>query len=144
MDRRTMLQALSGAALLFSAAAFSRTPRSRTLDITGQLDVRAYLRERRNPHVERAMAQAASSYRADAIRGNADAQVRLALMYRHGWGVDASDVQSTCWFRQAAAQGHPKAQHELALAYQYGIGVRPDPVRAAAWLDRSHQAKQLG
>lgn len=127
MDRRTMLETLAGAALLASVAAFSRAPGKPAAGISGNFDFRGFRRQRRNPHVERLMAQSVAGYRADAVKGNAEAQVNLAFMYRRGWGVVANDAQALCLFRQAAAQGHPVAQHQLAL----WIGGRPDdPSRA--------------
>jgi len=46
--------------------------------------------------------------------GNAEAQYRLALMYREGKGVKQSDRKAASLLRQAAEQGHSSAQSILA------------------------------
>lgn len=65
---------------------------------------------------------------ADAERGDADAQLRLAL--HHHANQDA--VQAALWFRKAADQGNAVAQYNVGALYTAENGHRND-ARAAQW-----------
>lgn len=67
--------------------------------------------------------------------GNAQAQLRLGLMYYHGHGVRESDAQAVLWFERAARQGNAQAQFQLGNMYAYGLAdpkVDVDSPRLAA------------
>jgi TPR repeat protein len=66
--------------------------------------------------------------------GNAQAQVRLGLLYYHGHGVRESDDQARRWFERAAQQGLADAQYQLGNLYAYGLAdaACDDPSRVAA------------
>jgi len=68
-----------------------------------------------------------------AEQGNADAQLRLGLMYREGKGVAQDDKQATDWFGKAAEQGQVEAQENLGFSYAKGLGVERDWVQADKW-----------
>jgi TPR repeat protein len=51
--------------------------------------------------------------RTQAKQGNAEAQVKLAMMYANGEGVVRDDKQAAFWFRKAADQGEAMAQFNL-------------------------------
>jgi TPR repeat protein len=70
-----------------------------------------------------------------ARAGNAQAQLRMGLLYYHGNGVRESDVQARQWFERAARQGLAEAQFQLGNMYAYGLadpGADADPNRLAA------------
>lgn len=70
-----------------------------------------------------------------ARSGQAQAQMRLGLLYYHGHGVRESDAEALRWFERAARQGLPEAQHHLANMYAFGLASLPpdeDPARVAA------------
>jgi TPR repeat protein len=74
-----------------------------------------------------------------AERGNARAQVALALMYEQGHGVPENKDEALRWYRKAADQGHADAQFQMA--------VRTTPMsEAAKWFrkaaDQGHAAAQ--
>ena len=68
-----------------------------------------------------------------AEQGNADAQLRLGLMYREGNGVPKDDKQAVAWLSKAAEQGNMEAQENLGLSYAKGLGVDRDWVQADKW-----------
>jgi uncharacterized protein len=68
-----------------------------------------------------------------AEQGNADAQLRLGLMYREGKGVPQDDKQALAWFSKAAEQGQTEAQENLGFSYAKGLGVERDWVQADKW-----------
>jgi uncharacterized protein len=62
-----------------------------------------------------------------ARAGNANAQLRLALLYYHGHGVRESDAAALQWFERAARQGLADAQYHLGNMYAYGLApLAPD------------------
>ena len=68
------------------------------------------------------------------FKGDAEAQLRLGLMYAEGKGVlKKNKVEAAQWYGKAAEQGHTMAQTVLAGAYEDGLGVQRDYVRAAKW-----------
>ena len=58
-----------------------------------------------------------------AEAGNAEAQLRLALMYDQGDGVPQSSKAAFAWYSRAAAQGEPESQNQLGAYYELGEGV---------------------
>jgi TPR repeat protein len=68
-----------------------------------------------------------------AEHGNADAQLRLGLMYREGKGVPQDDKQAVVWLSKAAEQGQTEAQENLGFSYAKGLGVERDWVQADKW-----------
>ncbi|MBR4919874.1 MAG: PEGA domain-containing protein [Prevotella sp.] len=81
----------------------------------------------------------------EAIRGNADAQNKLARMYNNetfssveGWNKnDVNYETGIYWLEKAAAQNHPEALRSLAKYLEIGRGCRKDPKRAFALLKQS-------
>jgi len=70
-----------------------------------------------------------------AHAGDAQAQLRLGLLYYHGHGVRESDTQAAAWFQRAATQGLAEAQFQFANMVLYGLVPAPDsedPQRLAA------------
>ena len=68
---------------------------------------------------------------AQAAKGDAEAQSRLASMYYMGQGVDANLPEAVAWYRKAAEAGEPKAQTVLGMLHEDGEGVARDPAAAA-------------
>ncbi|HEC00676.1 MAG TPA: hypothetical protein ENI91_03185 [Sphingomonadales bacterium] len=58
--------------------------------------------------------QAFVLFKAEAGKGNAEAQYRLAGMYRSGQGTAKSNDLAQKWYAKAAKQGHAKAVKKLA------------------------------
>jgi hypothetical protein len=77
---------------------------------------------------------AAALYRPRADKGDAEAQYRLGMMLRFGWGVDKDATAAAAMLRRAADQNHPLAQAELGTMYRLGRGVPEDPQEAARLL----------
>ncbi len=71
--------------------------------------------------------------RAQAERGDADAQYRLGRMCAKGEGVPQDYMLAVEWFRKAAEQGNAKGQNALGTMYASGTGVPQDYVQAIAW-----------
>jgi TPR repeat protein len=79
-------------------------------------------------------ARAAALYRPRAERGDAEAQYRMGMMTRFGWGVEKDAAAAARWLQQAAENGHAQAQAELGTMYRLGRGVGEDAQQAARWL----------
>jgi TPR repeat protein len=77
---------------------------------------------------------AAALYAPRAEKGDAEAQYRMGMMARFGWGVDKDAEAAARWLRKAAEKGHPLAQAELGTMYRLGRGVATDAQEAARWL----------
>ena len=69
-----------------------------------------------------------------AIRGNAQAQHILGVMYRKGLGVEPDEYTAFDWCKQAAENGLLEAQFQLGLMYLQGEGVTEDEEQAQQWL----------
>src|SRR5947208_9379961 len=66
------------------------------------------------------------STKAQAEKGDAEAQLHLALLYSTGDGVSRDLSKATKWQRKAAEQGLPRAQFLLSQDYANGYGVKRD------------------
>ncbi|HEV3317238.1 MAG TPA: tetratricopeptide repeat protein [Candidatus Angelobacter sp.] len=83
---------------------------------------------------------AAIWFRKAAERGNANAQVNLALMYRNGQGVPQNPAEAFIWARKSADQGNAAGQTLLGILYESGEGVSRDEAAAADCYQRAaHQ-----
>lgn len=56
-----------------------------------------------------------ATWRNVAGRGNADAQLRVGLLYQRGEGVGQDMIEAYRWLKLAANQAHPKAAAELSF-----------------------------
>lgn len=63
-----------------------------------------------------------------AERGDAEAQLRLGLLYEEGVGVEPDPAAARRWYAAAAEQGDQRAQWRLARLLR-----SEDPVAAAQW-----------
>jgi len=79
-------------------------------------------------------AAAVALYAPRAARGDAEAQYRMGMMARFGWGMDKDSAAAVRFLTQAAKQNQPQAQAELGTMYRLGRGVAEDPKEAARWL----------
>ena len=79
-------------------------------------------------------AAAVALYAPRAAQGDADAQYRMGMMARFGWGMDKDTAAAVRCLTQAARQNQPQAQAELGTMYRLGRGVPEDPKEAARWL----------
>jgi len=73
-----------------------------------------------------------------AERGNAGAELLLALAYAEGqYGLKRNPAQAFHWM-QAAAEGHQAyAQYRLGVFYQKGIGTKKNLTEAIRWWQRA-------
>lgn len=83
---------------------------------------------------------AAALYAPRANAGEAEAQYRMGMMARFGWGVEKDAAAAARWLQQAAIRNHPQAQAELGTMYRLGRGVPEDPNEAARWLTAAANA----
>ncbi|HTV40433.1 MAG TPA: trypsin-like peptidase domain-containing protein [Candidatus Sulfotelmatobacter sp.] len=78
--------------------------------------------------------------KADAEKGNANAQVALGLMYESGTGVAQNDrnyIEAVTWYQKAANQGNANAQTDLAYCYYSGEGLSQDYAEAIEWYQKA-------
>lgn len=66
-----------------------------------------------------------------AVQGDAAAQTRLALCYRHAKGVREDHKEAIKWFRKAAEQGNADAMHYLGAYYSGYMAALPDDYEQA-------------
>jgi TPR repeat protein len=71
--------------------------------------------------------------KAEAEKGDVEAQNKLGYFYNTGTGVKKDDAEAVKWYRKAAEQGHTNAQFSLGVMYQEGEGVEKDPSEALKW-----------
>jgi TPR repeat protein len=72
-----------------------------------------------------------------AEKGNAEAQLKLAQMYKEGKGVAQNLQEAFNWARKSAEQGIAQAQFMLGQMYAAGKGVKKDAKEAAKWLQKA-------
>lgn len=85
-------------------------------------------------------ATAIALYASRAERGEAEAQYRMGMMARFGWGMDKDVSAAVHWLQLAADRGHPQAQAELGTMYRLGRGVPEDLQQAARLLRAAAEA----
>jgi TPR repeat protein len=92
-------------------------------------------------------AAALKLYQPRARAGDAEANYRIGLMHRFGWGVDKDIDAAVKYLRMAADQKHAGALAELGTMYRLGRGVPEDPKLALQMLtgaaERGHGIAQL-
>lgn len=76
-----------------------------------------------------------------AERGDAEAQLALAITYDNGKGVSEDDAEAVRWYRFAAKQGLEAAQYQLGVMYAEGRGTLKDEVAAVGWFRRAAAQK---
>ena len=66
-------------------------------------------------------------YQRAALKGHADAQFNLALLYELGRGVPPNPEKAIYWYKLAAAHGHWNAQYNLARLFDDDLPPLPSP-----------------
>ena len=84
--------------------------------------------------------EAARLYRLSADKGNANAQIKLGLMYEIGFGIRQDYKEAVRLYTLSANQGNAKGQLHLGLMYVMGQGVKLDKTKAYNWWSKA--AKQ--
>ena len=82
--------------------------------------------------------------REKAEQGDANAQLKLGLMYVKGEGVPQNYEEAAKWTRKAAEQGHAWAQEKLGQMYHYGMGVPTHYGEAAKWTRKAAKQGNAG
>jgi uncharacterized protein len=72
-----------------------------------------------------------------AEKGNAEAQLKLADLYRTGKGTAQSVQDAAKWYRKAAEQGVAEAQFRLGELLLEGKGIAQNAQEAVNWLEKS-------
>ncbi|MGD9737896.1 MAG: tetratricopeptide repeat protein [Bauldia sp.] len=118
MPRFGLAAALGAALLLAAPAAFAQDP-----DFAATT---ALIAEGRAAEAVPALTQLAEA-------GNAEAQLRLGMLYIEGNGVERNVEEGVRLVRLAAEAGLAEGQQELGTIYFRGTGVERDPVQAVEW-----------
>ncbi len=66
-----------------------------------------------------------------AQQNDANAQHRIAVMYRHGMGMGVDHQLALDWYKKAADNGHLKAQTSVAAMLYFAMGIKADWPQAA-------------
>lgn len=81
-----------------------------------------------------------------AVKGNGDAQIRMAVMYHDGTGCELNLEAAFFWYKKAAEQGMAGAQNAVGMAYEAGEGTSSNDYQAVDWYRRGaeqgHHAAQ--
>jgi TPR repeat protein len=72
-----------------------------------------------------------------AEKGNAEAQLKLAELYRTGKGAAQNVEEAAKWYRKAAEQGVAEAQFKLGELLLEGKDAAKHAVEAATWLEKA-------
>lgn len=72
-----------------------------------------------------------------ATRGDARAQLVLALRYAEGRGVEKDDGKAASLVTKAAQQGLVIAEYRLGAIYERGVGVPKDLAQARTWYEKA-------
>lgn len=75
--------------------------------------------------------------RSAALRGDAGAAFRVALMLLDGTGVARNPPEAARFMKMAAEKGHLQARYSLGALYYEGAGVKQDRRAAARWIARA-------
>lgn len=82
--------------------------------------------------------QAARWYRDATLKGNLEAQYRLAKLIGKGAiGLSQDKTASYTLFQDGAEKGHAASQNEIGLRLQNGDGLAVDATKAAEWYKKS-------
>jgi hypothetical protein len=68
-------------------------------------------------------------FRERALKGNAKAQLQLALCYSMGQGVERDLAKAAGWFARASRQGDVRALTELGMCYRSVSNLDPNPLK---------------
>ena len=68
-----------------------------------------------------------------AKQGNANSQVKLGIMYKHGRGVKQNYSEALRLFKLSAEQGNAEAMLKIGSIYKFGMGVAKDEKEAVRW-----------
>lgn len=74
-----------------------------------------------------------TSYIKSAIKGNPEAQYKLAMCYYNGDGVTQEYILAIKWLKLASEQDHAMSQKTLGYCYFRGNGVKQDYPQAYMW-----------
>jgi TPR repeat protein len=92
--------------------------------------------------VARDYRRAAEWYQKAAEKGDVNAELNLAALYRDGGkGFARNMAQAATWYTKAAEQGDVGAQGTLGTLYSIGQGVEQSYVEAYYWLDLAASVK---
>ena len=74
--------------------------------------------------------------------GDADAQFKLAGLYKVGRGVEQNIEEAVAYYTKAAEQGHVDAMYKLAAMYASGDGVERNADTALKWHMQADKAPE--
>lgn len=77
-----------------------------------------------------------ASPHARAARGDAEAQLQMAMRYATGDGVAQNDAEAAKWFAKAAKAGLAEGQYHYGLVLLEGRGVVQNYKAAFAWMEK--------
>jgi len=85
-----------------------------------------------------------SVLKAQAEKGDVEAQSDLGLMYAIGQGVSQDYTEALKWYRKAAEQGDALALYNLGVMYHEGHGVPQDDAEADKWFRKAAEQGYTG
>jgi len=77
-----------------------------------------------------------------SLKGDAEADYRIGMLYVKSQGVVGSVPDAVVWFERAAQRGHAEAQYQLGLIFLHGVKASLGPNRPEIW--RQSSVARLG
>jgi TPR repeat protein len=74
-----------------------------------------------------------SLLKAEADRGDSDAEVNLGYLYARGQGVAPNQLEALRLYRLSAQQGNGEGMNAIGYKYEFGTGIAPDIDKAVHW-----------
>lgn len=76
-------------------------------------------------------------YRKAADKGSPDAEYKISVCYRSGYGVEQSDRKAFLWAKKSAKHGLAQAQNAVGVCYYTGTGCSQSYMKGIKWLSRA-------
>ena len=93
--------------------------------------------------VQRDYLEAFKLFQISAVKGNANAQHYLGLLYTSGfYGVKRDFAKAAMWFTKSAKQDHVGSCLYMGDSYYYGRGVEKDFEKAKKWYSKAIRKDQ--
>lgn len=84
-------------------------------------------------HFGKNLTYSAYWYEQLADKGNTDAQLKIAQIYRYGTGVAVDLEKAVYWYEQLTKKGNLDAHFEIAKIYEQGFDGKPNLEQANVW-----------
>ncbi len=75
-----------------------------------------------------------------ALKGDIDAQFKIAMMYGTGTNIKKNEKEAFRWLHKSAFNGHLQAKYLMGLSFKQGTGVKIQKELARYWFKKALKA----